>query len=171
VPAHTGDLDTPPPHRLRQAGRVALQGRHEPGREGDGQGRATGERRGRDEAVVVEQERVRGEGEPDGGEAERGDRGEDDFLARDVELPEHGNDRALPEHVDAGRLQERPDQEDPERRAHGPEEVWPEPRARLQAEPEQRPGQQGEREDAVHEERRSRGGREQGRRGGGRQSH
>ena len=58
------NLDPPSPHRLGESGRVALERGDESRRKCDCESRAPGKRSARDEAVVVEQERVGGEREP-----------------------------------------------------------------------------------------------------------
>ncbi len=63
-----------------------------------------------------------------------------------VERPEHRHDRPFPDHVHSGRLQERPDQEHPERGGAGSEEVRANPRLRLKDENEQRCREERERQ-------------------------
>ena len=127
MPADARDLDSPPPHRFGEPRRVALESRDEARGERDGERGVARERGAGDEAVVVEEERVGGEREPDRREAKRGDGRERDLFPRHVQLAEHRDDRPLPDHVDPGRLEERPDQEDPEGRSPGAEEVGPQP--------------------------------------------
>jgi hypothetical protein len=71
--------------------------------------------RGRDEPVVVEQERVGGEGEPEGGQPQGVERGLEDLGRRHIERPEHRNRRPLPEDRPVrARPEERREHEDAE---------------------------------------------------------
>jgi hypothetical protein len=109
VPANACDLYSPPPHGLSEPGRVALEGRNEARRERDGERRTSRERGAGHEPVVVEEERIGGECEPDSGEPKRGDGRKLDLLPRHVQLADDGDDRPFPDHVDTGRLEKRPD--------------------------------------------------------------
>jgi len=123
VPASALDGDAAPAHRLCQARAVALEGRDEAGREGDRERRSPGEAGRRDEAVVVDEERVHREREGDRDEAERLERRDLDLLAGDVELPEDGDRRTRPEDVVPERRQKRRQHQHPEPGAEDADEV------------------------------------------------
>ena len=79
-------------HRLREPGAVALERRHEPRREGDGERRPPREARRGHEPVMVDEQRVGGEGERHTGEAQGAQRRDPELFPGDVEDPSTGTD-------------------------------------------------------------------------------
>ena len=96
VPARAVQLDTAAAHRLGRPGRVALEPRHEARRERDGERRAAREAGRRDEPVVIDEQRVGAEREPDDGQPEAVDDRDPDLVGRDVERADHREASALP---------------------------------------------------------------------------
>ena len=85
------------PNRLGEAGGVALERGHEPCGKCNRQRGAPGGAGRSNEPVVVEQERVGGEGKPEGGQPQGVERGLEDLCRRHVERPEHRDRGPLPE--------------------------------------------------------------------------
>ena len=153
-----------PPHRLGEPGGIALERRHEPRRQRHRERRPPRTSGRRDEPVVVEQERVGGEREPQRGEPQRVQRRLGELGRRHVERPEHRQRRPFPEHRPVRRRpQKRREHEHAEAaREHAEEVDAAASGRRAQADREQDGGQQGDRPDAVGQQRGGAGGGEQG---------
>ena len=102
--------------RLDETRGVTLERRHQPRRQRDREHRVTREPGRLHEPIVVEQQRVGGEGECDGGQAEPLEERLLQLLARDVEAPEHRDRRPAPDHMPPDGGDERGHHEDGEPR-------------------------------------------------------
>jgi hypothetical protein len=164
VPADPVDVHSAPAQRLDEACRVALQRRHEPRGEADRKHRAPREAGGLKQAVEVEQERVRGEGEADGCEPQRLDPRRDQLLAGHVQVADHGDLRAFPDDVRSDVRDERAEHEHRGSRHQGSGQVDPAAPARGgQTRREQDDGDRGDRQATLRDQR---DGGERGEEGG-----
>ena len=124
VAARALEPDAAAPDRLGETRRVALERGHEPCGERDRERGAPGAAGGRDEPVVVEQERVGGEGEPERGQPQGVERRLEELRRRHVERPEHRDRRPLPEDRPVrARPEERREHEDAETSRERAEEI------------------------------------------------
>jgi hypothetical protein len=115
---------------------------------------------------MIEQQHVGSGGEADRGEPQCVQPGEPKLFARDRQLAEHRDDRAVPERVRARVLQPRPQEEDrPGRDRHAREVEAPVRPRRAQTGHEQHDHDHGDGPDRVREQRRERERRQQRSRG------
>ena len=154
VPADSLRPEAAPAQSLDQPAAVALEGRDQARRERDREHRPAREAGALHEPVVVEHERVDGEGEHHRAEPQCLHDPVAQLLGRDVERAEHRDRRPAPEHVDPDRLDERRDHDERDARDEHAEQVETAPRARrAECDDEQAGGDHGHGERPVREQR------------------
>ena len=119
---------------------------------------------------MVDEQRVDGRREREGGEAHSLEERDAELLARDVERTENGHRRSRPERMRAGRLDERRDEEHARARRQRAEQIRPAaPGRRTERDDEERRGDHRDRDGVRCEQR---GDRERGEQSGcGRRAH
>ena len=155
--AHRAQLDTTAAERQAQVACIALEQRHETGRKPDGDGRPARPAGRREQAVVIEEQRVDGERQADGDEPQGLEEPVRELFGGHVEPAEHRDRRPRPDRMRSDHLDERREQEHRQPGDQRSDQIGPAPARRCaERDDEQHRRDQRHRPDVRREQRRDR---------------